>query len=178
MAKQQSDVQAKILEAVEQQLRRAGDRSLTLETVATETGCAKGLVNYHFKSKGDLLAAAAGKLFRDREDLWKTALKADEPDAVFQQAWNLINLEVSGGFWNAWASLSASKHTMTVQTVNAATTSFNASLAISLDALLRNMGLSPTKPLYGSCYQVGQLLQRYGRGETHVAKQRVQRNGE
>ncbi len=162
MARPKSDVQARILDTVEKQLRRVGGGSLTLGTVATETGCAKGLVNYHFKTKGDLLAAAAKRMLHDREELWKAALKSEDPEVVFRQAWQLINAEVSGGFWKAWASFSASRYNMTVQAVNNGMESFSTSLAISVDALLRNMGLTPTITVDELGHLVGAAVQGFG----------------
>src|SRR4051812_18745888 len=118
MARRGSDIREKILSIVEQQLRRADTAGVTLDSVAREAGCAKGLVNYHFKSKSDLLAAAAMRLVTLREGRWSSALAGPDLESAIRQSWDLIVDEVRSGFWRAWTSMSASGEQVTVRTVS------------------------------------------------------------
>jgi len=143
MARPSSDVQARILGAIDKQLR-AGESVLTIEKVAAETRCAKGLVTYHFKTKAGLLTAAAAKLFQERDERWRAALSAATLDDAIRQSWTLITGDVATGFWRAQASLSAIRDNLTVQTVNNYAESFANLLATLVGALLDEMGLRPS----------------------------------
>jgi AcrR family transcriptional regulator len=146
MARPKSGVQNRILEAVDKQLRLEGAATMTLDRVAKEAGCAKGLINYHFKTKGDLFAAAADKIFSEREIRWKSALSAPNPEAAIGRSWRLICDEVDHGFWKAWNSLSSVGDELTVRTVNNRLESFCRSLAASVRELLRVLELKPSVP--------------------------------
>src|SRR2546421_4469598 len=143
MPRPTSDVQTRILRAIDRQLRTLGAAALTIENVAAETGCAKGLVTYHFKTKSALLAAAAEKLFQERDTRWRSALSASTLDDAISQSWRLISGDVSSGFWKAQASLAACDK-LTVQTVNNAEESFAKLMATLVESLLREMGLKPS----------------------------------
>src|SRR6266404_6423598 len=118
MARPASDIRSGILSAVEKQLRRVGAGGVTIESVAREAGCAKGLVHYHFKTKTGLLTAAAEQLLGDRVRRWAGVLQAPNAQAAIDQSWQLIVSEASTGFWRAWTSLAASPERVTVQTVS------------------------------------------------------------
>jgi AcrR family transcriptional regulator len=144
MARRASDIREKILSTVEQQLRRSDGSALTLDSVAREAGCAKGLVNYHFKTKNELLAAAALRLVTLREARWNTALAGPDLESAIRQSWDLILAEVSSGFWNAWTAISASGEQVTVRTVSNSLNTFNRTIASSVHELLSGMGLTST----------------------------------
>jgi AcrR family transcriptional regulator len=117
-----------------------------MDRVANEAGCAKGLVTYHFKTKGDLLAAAANGLFAEREHLWKSALSAPTPEAAISRSWRVICDEVDQGFWRALSSLGAEIDKVTVRTVNNRQEEFCRTLALSVRDLLAGLALEPTVP--------------------------------
>ena len=144
MPRHTSDIREKILTTVEQQLRRANGSGLTLDSVAKEAGCAKGLVNYHFKTKSELLTAAALRLVTLREARWHSALAGPDLESAIRQSWTLILAEVSSGFWTAWTLISASGEQVTVRTVSNSIGSFNRTIAASVHELLVGMGLVPT----------------------------------
>ncbi len=130
--------------------------------MAGEVGCAKGLLNYHFNTKDQLVALAAERLLADRESLWKEALDTQDPDAAISQAWELIKQEADSGFWRAWTSLSASSDKVTVRTVNTAIDSFSRTLGKSVDAVLASIGLSPTIAVTELGHLVGAAVQGFG----------------
>jgi len=146
MARPKSGIQNRILDTVDKQLRLNGAATLTIDRVAKEAGCAKGLVNYHFKTKSDLLAAAADRLFSEREAQWRTALSAESPEIAIARSWRLICEEVDRGFWRAWNSLSAADDKVTVRTVNNRQESFCRALSQSVRELLGVLELTPTLP--------------------------------
>jgi AcrR family transcriptional regulator len=162
VTKRPSNVQDRILATVDRQLRRSGSEALTLETIARETGCAKGLVNYHFKTKGELLAAAAIRLLRERESRWRSTLATPSLEVAVRQSWQFITAEAADGFWRAWASLSSSNEKVTVQTVNDATESFSRTSAVSVELLLRAIGLTPTITSNELGHLVGASVQGFG----------------
>lgn len=162
MARSHSDVQRRILDTVERQLRRAGGVGVTLDAIAVETGCAKGLLNYHFTTKSELLAAAAERLLREREERWKSALNAPNPEIAIRQSWTLINVEVSSGFWRAWVAISSLEDKVTVRTVNNGAESFGRTLAVAVEELLRELGLSPNISAEEMGYLVGAAVQGFG----------------
>src|SRR5688572_27851845 len=109
MVRRPSDIREKILSTVEEQLRRPGSAGVILEAVAREAGCAKGLVNYHFRTKSELVAAAAIRVLAIREARWNAALAAPDLEAAIRQSWDLITTEVSSGFWRAWTAIASSE---------------------------------------------------------------------
>lgn len=139
-----SDVRDRILGSVDEQLRKVGAGSLTIDQVAREVGCAKGLVNYHFKTKSLLLSAAAERLFAERNSRWTEALSSISADEAIRRSWMLITSETSSGFWKAEASLAAITDNLTVQTVNKATDDFAATLGKAVARILSGMHLSPS----------------------------------
>jgi len=142
MARPASNVRSRILETVERQLRRPGPRRTTMDTVAGEAGCAKGLINYHFRTKSDLLASVAERMGQEREARWSAALSAASPEAVIGQSWHLITVEVSTGFLRAWLALTAAGDKVTVRTVNNSVESFCNTIALAVNKFLTQIGLA------------------------------------
>ena len=96
-----------ILEAVESVLRKRGAHNTTMDTVATEAGCAKGLVHYHFDTKQKLLVEAVSRIAQTRETAWKEAFATPDPQDAVDRTWALIRKEADSGTLRAWSSLVA-----------------------------------------------------------------------
>ncbi len=95
-----------ILSAAKLILIRNGLAEWTIEDVAREARCAKGLVNYHYKSKARLLSLVGSSL---RDDRLKRRLKAlgGEGAAALDSLWNVLMAEVRTGELAAWLALGA-----------------------------------------------------------------------
>lgn len=143
MPRPPSDIRTKVVAIVIRQLHNVGAGGITLDRVAGDAGCAKGLVNYHFRTKVELITSAAEELLREREARWQRALEATRPEVAIRQSWQLIVLEASSGFWRAWTSLAASTK-VTVQTVNNSQERFTSVVGSAVGALLEQLGLTPT----------------------------------
>jgi AcrR family transcriptional regulator len=146
MARPKSNIKELILTTVEKRLRLSGVGSLTIDLIAKEAGCAKGLVNYHFGTKSDLLAAASDRLLNAREGKWNAALKAPTPELAIERSWALIREEVDQGVWKAWISLNSSGEEVIVRAVNNSLETFGATLSASVRELLEALGLVPSVP--------------------------------
>jgi AcrR family transcriptional regulator len=95
-----------ILTAAKLILIRHGLADWTIEEVAREAGCAKGLVNYHYKSKALLLAQVGESLRNDRLTRRLNALRG-EGAAALDSLWNVLLAEARTGELAAWLALSA-----------------------------------------------------------------------
>jgi AcrR family transcriptional regulator len=87
-------------------LLRDGLQKWSVDRVASEAGCAKGLVPYHHGSKKALLAAVAAKLARARQARRLAALNGRGATAL-DHLWQALVEEVRTGEWAAWAALVA-----------------------------------------------------------------------
>jgi AcrR family transcriptional regulator len=144
MEKAPAESKARILSVTGRQVRRSGSRAVTLDTVSRETGCAKGLITYHFGGRDQLLAAAATELLSARESEWKTAISASSLETAISQVFRLLTDEHQSGFWKAWVSLSAEGTKLTVQAVSAHWSALTEIVAASLVQLLAVNGLEST----------------------------------
>jgi len=142
MARNAERARASILEAAVQLLRRNG--GLTVDQVASSARCAKGLVHYHFRTKGALLAAAASRLAQQRRTRWAQAFRADTPDAAIRRSWDLLVSESRDGTLRAWSALCAERDKVTGQTVSSEVESFSNAIAQAADSLVADLGLTPT----------------------------------
>jgi AcrR family transcriptional regulator len=136
-----------ILAAAERLLRRRGATDTTIEAVAKETRCAKGLVLYHFKTKPALLGSVTEQMGKARQTAWVAAFRAASPEAAIQQTWELVTREARDGTIRAWTSLLADQHTLTVQTVKQQIEAFATALSGAVSRLLQDLGLHPTIPV-------------------------------
>ncbi len=93
-----------ILAAARTVLIREGYDAWTIEAVAREAGCAKGLVNYHFRSKTLLLAEVARVLREDRQQTRLAPLHQRGTEAL-DALWLAIDEEVGSGVFGAWLAL-------------------------------------------------------------------------
>ena len=87
-------------------LLRDGLQKWSVDRVASEAGCAKGLVPYHHGSKKALLAAVAANLARARQARRLAALDG-RGAAALDHLWQALVDEVRSGEWAAWAALVA-----------------------------------------------------------------------
>jgi TetR/AcrR family transcriptional repressor of bet genes len=83
-----------------------GLNNWTVEEVANRAHCAKGLVNYHYRSKQDLLTLAAETLRDDRAARRLVAVQASGSRAL-DRLWAALITEVETGWFAAWTSLLA-----------------------------------------------------------------------
>lgn len=135
-----------ILEAAVRAVRGAPASSLTVDAVAREAGCAKGLVHYHFKTKVALFAAAATRIWEVRTKDWTRALASGTPERAIQASWTLLTDESKSGASKACASLAALGQEVTDRAVRMAMSAYSQQLADSVTGLLGHVGLEPSVP--------------------------------
>ena len=99
-------MKSEILAAAKSVLVKKGLTAWTIEDVAREARCAKGLVNYHYKTKANLLAQVGESLREDRIGRRLAALD-NEGATALDALWNTLAAEVRSGELAAWLSLSA-----------------------------------------------------------------------
>ena len=87
-------------------LLRDGFQKWSVDRVAAEAGCAKGLVPYHHGTKNKLLATVAAGLHRARGERRLAALAGAGADAL-DRLWDVLAGEVTNGEWAAWTALVA-----------------------------------------------------------------------
>jgi AcrR family transcriptional regulator len=136
---------AAILDAAERLLRRGNGQ--TIDQVAREARRAKGLVHYHFHTKGALLAAVAVRISERRRQAWAAAFDAPTPDAAIQGSWLLLLREHRAGELRAWIALCAEPDAATGRAVSKETESFAAEITLATGGLLASLGLQPTVPV-------------------------------
>ncbi len=134
-----------ILDAAERLLRRGS--AGTVDQVAREARRAKGLVHYHFRTKGAMLAAVAGRVSERRRRAWATAFAAATPDAAIQASWDLLLKEHQAGELRAWIALCAESDPVTGRAVNKEIEAFTAAITESTGTLLDSLGLRATVPI-------------------------------
>lgn len=118
----------------------------TVDRVAGEAGCAKGLVHYHFKTKDALFAAAAAQIWAERGKAWRAALTGSDPHTTLQAAWQLLLEESRNGHLLASTSLGLTKSKLAGQSVKDGRRAFVLILGDSLVALFGRMGRAATVP--------------------------------
>lgn len=84
-----------------------GLNNWTVEEVANRAHCAKGLVNYHYRSKQDLLVQAAETLRDDRAARRLASVQASGTEAL-DRLWSALVQEVESGWFGAWLSFLSS----------------------------------------------------------------------
>ena len=87
-------------------LVREGLQNWSVDRVAAEVGCAKGLVAYHHRTKKSLLGTVAAHLGRRRLSGRLASLQGTGADAL-DRLWQTLVGEVRSGEWAAWAALTA-----------------------------------------------------------------------
>lgn len=154
MARTSSGARERVLSVAVRHVKRVGVAGITLDEIAEEAGCAKGLITYHFGSKDQLILTATEEILRGHEARWRQALRADSLEAAVRQTWQTLLEEVRDGYWRAWFSLAVSKDRVFVQLVSNHANQFVDSLRIAAESQMRTMGLQPTV----SIAELGQFL--------------------
>ena len=95
-----------ILAAAIEVIALHGLNNWTVEEVANRAHCAKGLVNYHYRSKQELLTLAAETIRDDRCARRLAAVQASGSRAL-DRLWETLIQEVETGWFAAWLSLLA-----------------------------------------------------------------------
>jgi AcrR family transcriptional regulator len=93
-----------ILGAAIEVLAVDGLNNWTVEEVANRSRCAKGLINYHYRSKRELLGLVAETLRDDRAACRLAAVQAPGTQAL-DRLWSVLVREVESGWFAAWLSL-------------------------------------------------------------------------
>jgi AcrR family transcriptional regulator len=96
-----------ILSAAIEVVALHGLNNWTVEEVANRAHCAKGLVNYHYRSKQDLLAQAARTIRDDRSARRLSAVQSHGTQSL-DRLWDTLKVEVESGWYAAWLSFLAS----------------------------------------------------------------------
>jgi AcrR family transcriptional regulator len=134
-----------ILGAAIEVLADQGLNNWTVEEVANRSHCAKGLINYHYRTKRELLGLAAETL-RDDRAAHRLAAVQTEGTPALDRLWAVLVREVESGWFAAWLSLLAADDPLR----KAAATRSADSAALVL-ALSRSLGvedqLAPWVPL-------------------------------
>lgn len=133
---------------------RSGPRALTVDEVAQEAKCAKGLVLYHFKSRRGLLEAVLSSLVAERETTWTQAFQEPLAEGVVDRTWALLTDESKKGIHLALAQLRARAADVSDQLVRKSTLEFNRFLGRQLDGLFRRQGAELRLP----ADEMGQLF--------------------
>ncbi len=107
MPKDASSTRAAILSAAVQTLQRSGVEGFTLDAVAHRAGVGKGLILYHYASRGRLLRAAAAQIADARESALRRALDSGSGMAVVDACWEELRRQAEDGTARAWLSLCA-----------------------------------------------------------------------
>jgi len=106
--KDASSTRAGILSAAVQTLQRAGVEGFTLDAVAKRAGVVKGLVLYHYTSRGRLLRAAAALIADTRDAAIVKALATGAGMKGVDACWEELRRHAEDGTTRAWLSLCAS----------------------------------------------------------------------
>ena len=106
-----------------------GLNNWTVEEVANRAHCAKGLVNYHYRSKQELLALAAQTIRDDRCARRLAAARHPGTEAL-DRLWETLQQEVESGWFAAWLSLLAAEDPL--RKAAAESSQDNAALAAAL----------------------------------------------
>ena len=85
-----------------------GLNNWTVEEVANRAHCAKGLVNYHYRSKQELLQVAAETVRDDRAARRLAAVQTKGTEAL-DRLWATLTQEVESGWFAARLSLLAAE---------------------------------------------------------------------
>ena len=103
MTSQSSSIDQIISSGIEL-LSSVGLNGCSVEAIASRSGCAKGLVNYHFGSKDALLLRVAERL-RDERHQSRIAAMAQPGSAALDALWQVTTAQVRTGRTGAWLAL-------------------------------------------------------------------------
>lgn len=102
MKKSTEQARDRIINAGRRVLRRVGAFRLTIDLVAAEARCAKGLIHYHFGTKTQLLSELLRRASQDRLRRWREALAVDDVQDAIAATWETLleeaeESEIHGG---------------------------------------------------------------------------------
>ena len=155
-----------ILGAAIEVLAIDGLNNWTVEEVANRSHCAKGLVNYHYRSKRELLGLVAETLRDDRAARRLAAVQTPGTQAL-DRLWAVLVREVDSGWFAAWLSLLGADDPLrkSAASHSADSTALAAALARSLGAEEALADLAPEIQALLDGLQL-RLLQGADPGET------------
>ena len=107
MPKDATATRANILAAAVQILQRGGIEGFTLDAVARRAGVGKGLILYHYASRGRLLRAAASQIATLRSAGIEGALASGSGAGALDACWEELRRQAEDGTARAWLSLCA-----------------------------------------------------------------------
>src|SRR5437868_13681035 len=87
LPKDAASTRSNILSAAVQTLQRGGIEGFTLEAVARRAGVVKGLILYHYASRGRLLRAAASQIAASRSAAIDRALASAPGAGALDACW-------------------------------------------------------------------------------------------
>jgi len=105
--KDATSTRSSILAAAVQTLQRGGVEGFTLEAVARRAGVVKGLILYHYASRGRLLRAAASHIATSRRAAIERALTSASGAGALDACWEELRRQAEDGTARAWLSLCA-----------------------------------------------------------------------
>jgi len=143
-----------ILTVAEDIVRTKGVNGTTLADIAIGAKCAKGLINYHFGTKKDLINIVADRIVEKRIDNWQSALQSDNPQSAIDKSWKLLCSEALDGTLRIWDETIDRNHNLTEQSVKAKHETFSQELGRIASVTLSKAGLKPRIPLS----ELGNLL--------------------
>jgi AcrR family transcriptional regulator len=107
--KDATSTRSTILSAAVQTLQRGGVEGFTLDAVARRAGVVKGLILYHYASRGRLLRAAASHIADTRDGAIRRALAGGGRSGMggVDACWDELRRQAEDGTARAWLSLCA-----------------------------------------------------------------------
>ncbi len=129
---------ALIVDAALGLVREQGASKVTVGDVATASGCAKGLIHYHFKTKARLWVAVADRLAADRRDRWTRIFDSATPTQAVERSWGLLVSESVDGTLRAWTSLFGSGTSLPDRLVRSSLTDFSTALGAAVGAMFQS----------------------------------------
>jgi len=107
LPKDAASTRSNILAAAVQTLQRGGLEGFTLDAVARRAGVVKGLILYHYASRGRLLRAAAAQIAASRTAAIERALASAPGAGALDACWEELRRQAEDGTARAWLSLCA-----------------------------------------------------------------------
>jgi len=121
-----------ITEAAVRVLLHHGLQAWSVERVAAEAGCAKGLVHYHHGTKRGLLIQVSEVLAASRRARRLDALQGSGA-AALDRLWAVLVREVRNGEWTAWSAVVGEPSLPNRAPTMAELTQFGAAIGRALD---------------------------------------------
>ena len=107
MPKDSAPSRSAILAAAVHTLKRGGIEGFTLDGVARRAGVVKGLVLYHYGSRGRLLRTAAAEVASERAAGLANALARRSGTEAVDACWEELRRQAEDGTARAWLGLCA-----------------------------------------------------------------------